>query len=131
MEAWFAGVAYHTHRHDTYAICLTTDGAQAFGYRGAGELSLPGQVVVLHPDEPHDGRAATPAGFGYRIIYVEPALISRRPRRCAAGQARCCLCARPRSSKPTLGRRARRCVCRRAPPTRSRSIAWCCNWPRG
>ncbi len=75
MEAWFAGVAYHTHRHDTYAICLTTDGAQAFGYRGAGELSLPGQVVVLHPDEPHDGRAATPAGFGYRIIYVEPALI--------------------------------------------------------
>lgn len=75
LVAWFQGAAYHTHRHDTYAICLTTAGVQAFGYRGANEISRPGQVVVLHPDEAHDGRAATPAGFGYRIIYVEPALI--------------------------------------------------------
>jgi AraC-like DNA-binding protein len=75
MEAWFQGPAYRKHRHDTYAICLTTAGVQGFDYRGAAEVSLPGQVVVLHPDELHDGRAATAAGFGYRIIYVEPALI--------------------------------------------------------
>jgi AraC-like DNA-binding protein len=75
LEAWFRGPAYHKHRHDTYAICLTTTGVQAFDYRGATEISMPGQVVVLHPDEPHDGRAATEAGFGYRILYVEPALI--------------------------------------------------------
>jgi AraC-like DNA-binding protein len=30
---------------------------------------------VLHPDEVHDGRAGTEEGFGYRILYVEPALI--------------------------------------------------------
>src|SRR5262249_59508715 len=29
-------------------------------------------VVVLHPDEAHDGRAGTTAGFEYRIVYVEP-----------------------------------------------------------
>lgn len=81
LEAWFQGTAYRTHRHDTYAICLTTSGVQTFDYRGAAQVSLPGQVVVLHPDEPHDGRAATPAGFGYRILYVEPALI------CEAAQA--------------------------------------------
>ncbi|HEU5100124.1 MAG TPA: AraC family transcriptional regulator [Roseiflexaceae bacterium] len=75
LEAWFGGPAYHKHRHDSYAICLTTTGVQAFDYRGAGEISLPGQVVVLHPDELHDGRAGTEAGFGYRILYVEPALI--------------------------------------------------------
>lgn len=75
LEAWFPGYAYHKHRHDTYAICLTTSGVQAFDYRGAAEISMPGQVVVLHPDELHDGRAATQAGFGYRILYVEPALI--------------------------------------------------------
>ncbi|HET9222605.1 MAG TPA: AraC family transcriptional regulator, partial [Roseiflexaceae bacterium] len=72
---WFQGPAYHKHRHDTYAICLTTTGVQAFHYRGATETSTPGQVVVLHPDELHDGRAATEVGFGYRILYVEPALI--------------------------------------------------------
>jgi len=75
LEAWFQGPAYQKHRHDTYAICLTTSGVQAFDYRGTGQISGPGQVVVLHPDEVHDGHAGTEAGFGYRQIYVEPALI--------------------------------------------------------
>ena len=75
LEAWFQGPAYHKHRHDTYAICLTTSGVQAFDYRGVGEISRPGQVVVLHPDEIHDGHAGTEAGFGYRQLYVEPTLI--------------------------------------------------------
>jgi AraC-like DNA-binding protein len=75
LAAWFQGAAYRTHRHDTYAICLTTAGVQAFGYRGAWEISLPGQVVVLHPDEEHDGHAGTDEGFGYRILYLDPALI--------------------------------------------------------
>src|ERR671937_766546 len=75
LEAWFQGPAYHKHRHDTYVICLTTSGVQAFYYRGASEISRPGQVVVLHPDEVHDGHAGTDAGFGYRQLYVDPALI--------------------------------------------------------
>ncbi len=75
LEAWLRESAYQTHRHDTYAMCLTTSGVQAFDYRGAAESSTPGQVVVLHPDEPHDGRAGTEEGFGYRMLYVEPALI--------------------------------------------------------
>jgi AraC-like DNA-binding protein len=75
LEAWFPRPAYRKHRHDTYAICLTTSGVQEFNYRGTLETSLPGQVVVLHPDEPHDGLPATDAGFGYRELYVEPALI--------------------------------------------------------
>ena len=76
FRAWFAGAAYHKHRHDTYAIGVTDRGVQAFDYRGAERVSTPGQVVVLHPDEVHDGRAATADGFGYRIVYVEPARLS-------------------------------------------------------
>ena len=64
------------HRHDTYAIGVTEAGVQTFDYRGRAERSAPGQVVVLHPDEVHDGRAGTEAGFGYRIVYVEPARIA-------------------------------------------------------
>jgi len=75
LEAWFTGLGYDTHRHDTYAIGLTDVGVQAFDYRGAARVALPGQVVVLHPDETHDGRAGTPEGFGYRIVYVAPARI--------------------------------------------------------
>ena len=75
FEAWFQGHAYQKHRHDTYAICLTTAGVLAFDYRGNKEISTPGQVVVLHPDETHDGYAGAEGGFGYRQLYVEPALI--------------------------------------------------------
>jgi AraC-like DNA-binding protein len=76
FRAWFAGPAYAKHRHDTYAIGLTDRGVQVFDYRGAGRVSMPGQVVVLHPDEVHDGNAGTEAGFGYRIVYVEPSHMS-------------------------------------------------------
>ena len=75
LEAWFRSATYRRHRHDTYAICVTTGGVQAFYYRGTTETSTTGQVVVLHPDELHDGYAATDAGYGYRQIYIEPALI--------------------------------------------------------
>jgi AraC-like DNA-binding protein len=76
FSAWFPGVAYQKHRHDTYAIGVTDSGIQVFDYRGAVRTSTPGQIVVLHPDEAHDGRAGTDAGFGYRIVYVEPARVA-------------------------------------------------------
>jgi AraC-like DNA-binding protein len=76
FEAWFAGRAYERHRHDTYAVGLTDRGVQMFDYRGSAHTSLPGEVVTLYPDEPHDGRAGTRDGFGYRIVYVQPARLS-------------------------------------------------------
>ena len=76
FQAWFAGAAYETHRHDTYAIGLTDCGVQVFGYRGAQRSSTAGQVVALYPDEAHDGRAGTAEGFGYRIVYVEPSCLA-------------------------------------------------------
>ena len=76
FQAWFAGPAYQKHRHDTYAIGLTDCGVQIFDYRGAARVSLPGQIVVLYPDEVHDGRAGSADGFGYRIVYVEPAQLA-------------------------------------------------------
>src|SRR5262249_33771316 len=44
-------------------------------YRGAVRNCLPGECHVLHPDELHDGGAATEDGFGYRIVYIDPGLI--------------------------------------------------------
>jgi AraC-like DNA-binding protein len=79
LEASFAGHGFDPHRHDTYAIGLTLCGVQAFDYRGATARSRCGQVVVLHPDELHDGRAEGEAGFRYRIAYIEPRLILDAP----------------------------------------------------
>ena len=76
IEAWFSGNAYDPHRHDTYAIGVTIEGVQAFRYRGAVRRSLPGQIIVLHPDEVHDAGAATETGLRYRMLYLEPSLVA-------------------------------------------------------
>jgi AraC-like DNA-binding protein len=67
--------AFEPHRHDTYGIGVTTAGVQVFGYRGSRRVCLPGQLHVLHPDEPHDGGPGTDGGFGYRILYIAPELV--------------------------------------------------------
>jgi AraC-like DNA-binding protein len=74
-EVYLANWAFQPHRHDTYAIGITTAGVQTFRYRGAGRVCLPGQLHVLHPDEVHDGAAGTDDGFGYRILYISPELV--------------------------------------------------------
>ncbi len=73
--AFFRGPAFAPHRHDTYAIGVTVRGVQKFRYRGETRTCLPGQLHVLHPDETHDGGPGTDAGFAYRILYIDPALI--------------------------------------------------------
>jgi len=72
---YLADDAFEPHRHDTYAIGITTAGVQTFRYRGARRVCLPGQFHVLHPDETHDGAAGTDDGFGYRILYAAPELV--------------------------------------------------------
>src|SRR5438105_8123301 len=74
-EVYLSTWAYEPHRHDTYAIGITTAGVQVFRYRGSRRVCLPGQLHILHPDERHDGGAGTDDGFGYRILYIAPELV--------------------------------------------------------
>jgi AraC-like DNA-binding protein len=76
LTARFGGHAYDLHRHETYAIGLTLWGAQSFQYRGSLRTSSGGQVMVIHPDEAHDGHAGVDQGFAYRMLYVDPAAVS-------------------------------------------------------
>ena len=75
-EVRLAAVGFAPHRHDRYAVGVTTGGVQAFRYRGASRICLPGQLHVLHPDEVHDGGPGTDTGFSYRIVYVDPELVT-------------------------------------------------------
>ena len=75
-EVFLTG-GFELHRHDTYAVGVTTSGVQTFRYRGSRRTCLPGQLHVLHPDELHDGGPATEEGLGYRILYVAPELVSQ------------------------------------------------------
>lgn len=74
-EVYLSTCAFEPHRHDTYAIGITTAGVQTFRYRGTRRVCLPGQLHILHPDQTHDGAAGTDDGFGYRILYIAPELV--------------------------------------------------------
>jgi AraC-like DNA-binding protein len=77
IEAYYHGHGFEMHRHDTYAIGHTLSGVQSFQYGKDKVNNLPGQTIVLHPDEPHDGHAGTEDGFRYRMFYLEPAMIQQ------------------------------------------------------
>jgi AraC-like DNA-binding protein len=104
LRAWFGGRGYATHRHDTYAVGVTESGVQVFDYRGRVERATAGQVVVLHPDEAHDGRAGGGGGFGYRIVYVEPARIAAAVAAILGRAAPLPFVREPVSRNPTLAR---------------------------
>lgn len=72
IEARFRGKGFEPHRHDTYALGVTMAGIQTFRYRGEARFSPPGKVIVLHPDEEHDGGAGTDDGLIYRMMYIPP-----------------------------------------------------------
>jgi AraC-like DNA-binding protein len=74
-EAQLREGAFSPHRHDTYTIAVTTAGVQSFNYLGKRWQSLPGQAVILHPDEVHDGYCRDETGFSYKAAYLPPAHI--------------------------------------------------------
>jgi AraC-like DNA-binding protein len=76
LYARFSGHAYDRHRHEAYAVGITEAGVQCFHYRGVARASTAGRVIVIHPDEVHDGHAGAPGGFAYRMLYADPGLIA-------------------------------------------------------
>lgn len=106
IEASFKGSFYEPHCHDTYAIGVTLSGVQTFTYRGEKHFSCPGQIIVLHPDETHDGAAGTEEGLRYRMLYLEPSLV-----RSAMGRSHASL---PFVSQPVIEDASLLCVLRAA-----------------
>lgn len=68
--------AFRPHRHDCYVVGITHHGVQSFRYRGAQHRACPGEAFAIHPDETHDGRPGSDAGYSYRAAYIAPALVS-------------------------------------------------------
>jgi len=70
MRARFDAHQFERHSHDCFSIGLTTSGVQSFNCDGSLHASLPGDLVLLNPDQAHDGHKGTPDGFGYTILYL-------------------------------------------------------------
>jgi hypothetical protein len=106
LRAGFSGHAYDRHRHDTYAVGLTEAGLQCFHYRGTLRVSTAGRVIVIHPDEAHDGHAGSFGGFTNSMLYVDPSLIAAT----LGGRGLPFVC-EPGVQRPSTAPHPRRCLC--------------------
>jgi AraC-like DNA-binding protein len=70
IRARFAGHAYDLHRHDDWLVGVTDHGVQDFFLRGARRRSMPDRIILIEPQEAHDGQAGTADGFSYRMLYL-------------------------------------------------------------
>ncbi|WP_323150996.1 AraC family transcriptional regulator [Pseudomonas glycinae] len=59
------------HVHDGYVIGMIMAGAQRYRYRGAEHLAGSGTLVLINPDEVHNGHKGTEDGWLYRAFYPD------------------------------------------------------------
>lgn len=77
IRARFMGHAYDLHRHDDWLVGVTDHGAQNFYCRGARRVSTTGRVILIEPEEAHDGQAGSAEGFSYRMLYLPRAWLKQ------------------------------------------------------
>lgn len=77
LRAKYTTQTFSRHIHDGYALGVIEQGALAFTYRGERMIASTGTVNLVIPGEAHDGQAATPAGWSYRMFYLAPDLLEK------------------------------------------------------
>ena len=72
FHARFTAHSYPMHTHATWTLLLVDAGAVRYDLDRHEHGAPSGIVTLLPPHVPHNGTAATPAGFRKRVVYLEP-----------------------------------------------------------
>jgi AraC-like DNA-binding protein len=101
----FSDHAFPRHSHEQFGIGIVTAGGQR-SWSTIGQVeSEVGDVIMLNPGEIHDGVPADRSARGWRILYLDPALVARET---AAETTRGELMVRPVARDPELARQVLR-----------------------
>lgn len=74
LHAHFVEHAYPMHAHDAWTVLIVDDGAVRYDLDRHAHLAVDA-VTLLPPHIPHNGRAATEAGFRKRVVYLDSAAL--------------------------------------------------------
>ncbi|MFL7792415.1 MAG: helix-turn-helix domain-containing protein [Anaerolineae bacterium] len=77
MRATYVTQTFARHSHERFAIGVIENGALGFYYRGENVVAPTGSVNLANSGEPHDGHAATEAGWIYRMCYLDLSLLQQ------------------------------------------------------
>ena len=75
LEARHLRLQFDRHFHDTYAFGIVLRGVERCSVGRSLNFYEPGTVPMFNPGEVHDGGPATPEGWSYRMVYVDPVLV--------------------------------------------------------
>lgn len=68
---------YARHAHEEYALGIVEAGAHGFAARGQRWTAVPGRLIVVNPDDAHDGGPAERGDvYSYRMIYVDAGVMA-------------------------------------------------------
>lgn len=76
LEARFRAHRYDRHTHPGYVVALITEGCERVRIGRESVLAPAGSVLIVNPEEWHDGEAGAEEGWAYRTFYPSLALMS-------------------------------------------------------
>ena len=76
IDANYHKFAFQRHYHLDFHIGLITDGEQKFHYQGQSYRAGCGQMVIMPPDELHDGQSMRDSGYQVKVFSIDPCWLS-------------------------------------------------------
>ncbi|HEY7265881.1 MAG TPA: AraC family transcriptional regulator [Trebonia sp.] len=73
FHAHMTSHVYPMHTHESWTLLIVDEGIVAYDLDRHAHGALHQVVTLLPPQVPHNGRAATSAGFRKRVVYLDPA----------------------------------------------------------
>lgn len=107
LQASFRQQNFSRHVHEEYCIGVIDDGAQRFFRSGANHIAAQNCIILVNPEQVHDGHAATENGWKYRAIYPLPELMQSVQKELAPFATGTALFADPVVEDPTLAKQLR------------------------
>ena len=75
LAARYRDHAYALHTHPTYVLGVVVAGVEKLRIGRRHHLAPSGSIIVVNPEEPHDGEKGCPAGWAYRTCYPAAGLM--------------------------------------------------------
>ncbi|MGF1686925.1 AraC family transcriptional regulator [Photobacterium japonica] len=78
IDAHYHDFAFKRHYHLDYHVGLITQGQQQYFYNGSKHLAGAGQLVIMPPDEIHDGQPKEASGYQVKVFSIAPDWLSQQ-----------------------------------------------------
>lgn len=75
LTARYRDHAYALHTHDSYVFGVVVAGAEKLRINRRSYLAPAGSIIVVNPEDPHDGEKGCEAGWAYRTCYPRAELM--------------------------------------------------------